>query len=41
MVDDAATEIEILDKKSCWELFLTSNLGRLAVSVGGSPKSSR
>lgn len=38
MVDDAPTEIVVLDEGNCWELLRSSNLGRLAVSVGGEPE---
>jgi len=29
--------IELLDEDACWELLLSSSLGRLAMSVGGEP----
>ncbi|MEO6309356.1 MAG: pyridoxamine 5'-phosphate oxidase family protein [Leifsonia sp.] len=34
---DDQYEIELLDDEACWELLLSSSLGRLAMSVGGEP----
>ena len=35
---DAADPIEVLSQEDCWELLLSSSLGRLAVSVTGEPE---
>ena len=34
---DDTNPVEILSEDDCWELLLSANLGRLAVSVGGIP----
>ena len=34
---DDTNPVEILSEDDCWELMLSANLGRLAVSVGGIP----
>lgn len=34
---DDTNPVEILTEDDCWELMLSANLGRLAVSVGGIP----
>lgn len=34
---DNMNPVEILGEDDCWELLLSANLGRLAVSVGGMP----
>jgi nitroimidazol reductase NimA-like FMN-containing flavoprotein (pyridoxamine 5'-phosphate oxidase superfamily) len=34
---DTYSDVEILSEQDCWELLLSSSLGRLAVSVGGEP----
>jgi uncharacterized protein len=36
-MDYDTNPIEVLDEEQCWELLLSSSLGRLAVSVGGKP----
>jgi nitroimidazol reductase NimA-like FMN-containing flavoprotein (pyridoxamine 5'-phosphate oxidase superfamily) len=37
-MDYETNPVEILDDEQCWELLLSSSLGRLAVSVGGKPE---
>jgi nitroimidazol reductase NimA-like FMN-containing flavoprotein (pyridoxamine 5'-phosphate oxidase superfamily) len=37
-VDYETNPVEILDDEQCWELLLSSSLGRLALSVGGHPE---
>jgi uncharacterized protein len=34
---DGADPVELIGEDDCWELLLSSSLGRLAVSVGGEP----
>jgi nitroimidazol reductase NimA-like FMN-containing flavoprotein (pyridoxamine 5'-phosphate oxidase superfamily) len=31
------SDVEVLSEEECWDLLLSSSLGRLAVSVGGEP----
>jgi nitroimidazol reductase NimA-like FMN-containing flavoprotein (pyridoxamine 5'-phosphate oxidase superfamily) len=37
-MDYETNPVEILDDEQCWELLLSSSLGRLALSVGGQPE---
>jgi uncharacterized protein len=37
-MDYETNPVEILDDEQCWELLLSSSLGRLALTVGGQPE---